>query len=360
VERTLAVLNGLDDNYLTSIFYSVIKKIELISGEDYLGREREMRIITDHVRAAVFILGDSRGIRPGNIGQGYILRRLIRRAVRFGRMIGIKDEFLGEIAKEIILIFGKDYEELEENRGFILNELRNEEGKFSVTLGIGLKKFGNLTEKSKKLSGKDAFLLFQSYGFPIEMTLELAMESGKSVDVSGFDKELKKHQKLSRTASAGVFKSGMADDSVRTKRLHTATHLLNAALKKVLKSDVKQKGSNITSERLRFDFSFDRKLTDSEKEKVENLVNIWISKGIEVKREEMTLNYAIKSGAEAEFGAKYPSMVSVYIVGSGEELVSREICTGPHVENTEEIGKFRILKEESSSSGVRRIKATIE
>ena len=354
VERTLAVLNGLSDNYLAAGLKEIIEKIEEISGKDYLGREREMRIIADHARASVFILGEGK-IKPGNVGQGYVLRRLIRRAVRYGRMVGIKQGFLPEIADVIIRIYGKDYDELVRNGDFVLLNLGEEEERFGLTLEKGLKKFGSMSS-GKKLSGKDAFLLFQSYGFPIEITLELAREAKIEVDVKGFEKEFEKHQELSRTASAGVFKSGLADNSEIVRRLHTATHLLNAALKKVLKSEVKQKGSNITPERLRFDFSFSRKLSDGEKEEVEDLVNKWISQGIDVKREEMPLAKAMKSGAEAEFGARYPAIVSVYSVGG----VSKEICTGPHVSNTSEIGKFRILKEESVAAGVRRIKAIVE
>jgi len=356
VERTLAVLNGLSDNYLASGLKEIVEKIEEISGKDYLGHEREMRIIADHVRAAVFILGDVRGIKPSNVGQGYVLRRLIRRAVRYGRMVGIKDEFLCELAKVVIEIYGKSYDEIFKNREFVLIELRKEEGKFGITLEKGLKKFGSLIRKERRLNGRDAFLLFQSYGFPIEMTLEMAREAKKEVDIQGFKEEEKKHQELSRTASAGVFKSGLADNSFMTTRLHTATHLLNAALKKVLGStEIKQKGSNITPERLRFDFSFGRKLTDLELKEIESLVNKWISEGIEVRREEMPVKKAFDSGAEGEFGAKYPSIVSVFTIGK----ISKEICTGPHVQNTSEIGEFKILKEESSSAGVRRIKATV-
>jgi len=405
VERTLAVLQDLSDNYLAGGLKEIIEKIEEISGSDYLGREKEMRIIADHVRAAVFILGDFRGIKPSNIGQGYVLRRLIRRAVRYGRMIGIKDEFLCELAKVVINIYGKNYEELVANRNFILIELRNEEGKFGITLEKGLKLAGEILSRKKKLSkekfdklmrlpnrddvlretyrkkrkgedysikkvgltkedidratltGKEAFLLFQSYGFPLEMTIELLWEVNLLVDIEDFREEFEKHQKLSRTASSGQFKSGLADDSAITTRLHTATHLLNAALRVVLKNkNIAQKGSNINPERLRFDFNFDRKLTAEEISEVENLVNKWIDKGIDVGREEMSVKKAFDSGAGGEFGAKYPSIVSVYTIGK----VSKEICTGPHVSNTSEIGKFKILKEESSSAGVRRIKAKVK
>jgi len=418
VERTVAVLNGLSDNYESSTFKPLIDKIGELSGKSYSGEgninksgisaggfgddeagvegervgedKRAMRIVADHVRAAVFILGDERGIKPSNLGQGYVLRRLIRRAVRYGKVLGIEENFIGKIA-EVVLQEYEDYSELEENREFILKELEEEEGKFRLTLEKGLKKFNDfikypnkLSESTKrmiglkngvsqsssefqkndcgKLGGKDAFLLFQSYGFPIEMTVELAKERSIDIDIDGFKEEEKRHRELSRTSSAGQFKSGLADDSEMTTRLHTANHLLLAVLRKVLKADVRQKGANINSERLRFDFSFDRKLTDGEVKEVENLVNEKIEAGLEVVRDEMTFEEAVNSGAHGEFGTKYPDVVSVYaIMDSSEEKgwISKEICTGPHVSNTKEIGKFKILKEISSSSGVRRIKAVV-
>jgi alanyl-tRNA synthetase len=363
VERTLAVLNGLTDNYLTSSFRPIIEKIEEISERNYKANKKEMRIIADHLRAVVFILGDERAIKPGNIGQGYVLRRLIRRAVRYGKILGMNERFCGRIAEEIIKNYG-DYSELNEQKEFILKELEAEEERFNKTLERGLKRFEEIVGASGELiSGSDAFLLFQSYGFPIEMTVELAAEKGKNVDEKGFANQLKSHQELSRKQSAGIFKSGLADDSDRTTRLHTATHLLNEALRRVLGNEVKQKGSNINAERARFDFNFSRKLTDEEINKVEDLVNEKISQGLEVERKGMALNDAIKSGAQAEFGAKYPDVVSVYTVVDDSERkgwFSKEICTGPHVSNTKEIGKFKILKEESVAAGVRRIKATVE
>jgi alanyl-tRNA synthetase len=240
--------------------------------------------------------------------------------------------------------------------------LDEEENKFKKTLDSGMREFEKLA-KGKEISGKDAFLLYQSYGFPIEMTEELAREKKIKVDVIGFNQENKKHQELSRTASSGVFKSGLADNSEQTKKLHTATHLLNESLRRVLGEEVKQKGSNINPERLRFDFNFGRKLTDDEIRKVEALVNEKIVEGLEVKREELKLSDAIKSGAQAEFGAKYPEVVSVYTVIDKKDkrgFFSKEICTGPHVSNTKEIGKFKISKEESVAAGIRRIKAIVE
>ncbi len=362
VDRTLAVLNGLADNYQTSIFQSIIKEIEKISGREYSGNnKRAMRIIADHLRASIFILGDERGIRPSNIGQGYVLRRLIRRAIRYGRLLGMNNNFTVHVAKAVLPIY-PDYQELARNHRFIYESLEEEEYRFRETLEKGLKKFNELGT-DKIISGKEAFLLFQSYGFPIEMTEELANERGIKVDLEEYNEEFKRHQDLSRTASAGVFKSGLADDSEAVRKLHTATHLLNEALRFVLGKDIKQKGSNITAERLRFDFNFPRKLTNGEIKKVEDLVNEKIKQGLKVIREEMPLQNALKFGAQAEFGAKYPELVSVYtILDSSEKRgwFSREICTGPHVSNTQEIGKFRIVKEESVAAGVRRIKGVVE
>ncbi len=361
VERTLAVLNGFGDNYLTTIFLPIIKEIEKISGKKYKGNERAMRIIADHIRASVFILGDERGIKPSNVGQGYVLRRLIRRAIRYGRLLGLNAAFTVHVAKVVLPVY-PDYQELARNHKFIFENLEEEEKRFRETLEKGLKKFNELGT-DKIISGKEAFLLFQSYGFPIEMTQELAEEKGLKVDLEEYNEEFKRHQDLSRTASAGVFKSGLADDSEAVRKLHTATHLLNEALRVVLGKDVKQKGSNITAERLRFDFNFGRKLTSEEIKKIEELVNSKISAGLKVVREEVPLSDALGSGAQAEFGAKYPELVSVYTVLDPKEKngwFSKEICTGPHVSNTKEIGKFRIVKEESVAAGVRRIKGVVE
>ncbi len=364
VERTLAVLNGLEDNYQTSIFAPIIKEIEKLSGKSYSLPENKkpMRIIADHLRAAVFILGDERAIKPSNAEQGYILRRLIRRAIRYGKLLGIKSSFTSKVAKSILPIY-PDYQELHRNQKFILSELEEEESRFSTTLEKGLRIFQKLAT-DKIITGKEAFLLFQSYGFPIEMTQELANEKGIRVDLEEYNEEFKRHQDLSRTSSAGMFKSGLADESEATRKLHTATHLLNEALRIVLKSpEIKQKGSNINPERLRFDFNFPRKLSQKEIEEVESLINKKISQALDVEREELPLPQALKSGAQAEFGAKYPELVSVYTILDPKEKkgwFSREICTGPHVTNTKELGKFKITKEESVSAGIRRIKAVVE
>ncbi len=364
VERTLAILNNLEDNYETKVFKPIINQIEKISGKKYKDPQNKnsMRIIADHIRTAVFILGDDKGITPSNTDQGYVLRRLIRRAIRFGKKLGIKEQFTKELSKTIIPLYS-DYQELERNHRRIIEEIEKEEEKFLQTLEKGLKKFEQMS-KDKLISGKEAFLLFQSYGFPIEMTQELAEERGIEVDLEEYNKEFKRHQDLSRTASQGKFKSGLADNSEITKKLHTATHLLNETLKFILKDkEIKQRGSNITPERLRFDFNFPRKLTEEEKQKIEEKMNEIISSGLEISREEMPLDQAIKSGAQSEFGTKYPEMVSIYTIhkpNNSEDWYSKEICTGPHVSNTKELGKFRIIKEESSSSGIRRIKAILE
>lgn len=351
VERTLAVLNKLDDNYLTEVFLPIIKKIEELSGKKYKGNEKSMRIIADHVRASVFIIAD--GILPSNMERGYILRRLIRRAIRYGKKFGTEN-FIPKVAESVFDIYN-DYPELKKNKSKILHELEKEENKFNKTLMKGLTIFNKLSQRKKSISGKDAFLLYQSYGFPMEMTEEIAKEKGIKTNLKSFEREYEKHQKLSRTASSGTFKSGLSDNSKETTKLHTATHLLNEALRRVLNKNIRQKGSNITQERLRFDFNFPRKLSEEEIKKVEDLVNKKISEGLEVTHEEMPLKKALKTGASSEFGARYPEIVNVYTIGN----FSKEICTGPHVKNTKEIGKFKIVKEELVAAGIRRIKAKI-
>jgi alanyl-tRNA synthetase len=317
-----------------------------------------MRIIADHIRTATFILGDPKQIQPNNTGQGYVLRRLIRRAIGHGKKLGICD-FTPEIAETFLPIY-KDYPELKQNKSFILEQLKQEETKFNKTLEQGTRKIKQLV-KDKKISGKNAFLLYQSYGFPIEMTQEMAEEYGSSVDIRAYQRELKKHQELSRTASSGQFKSGLQDNSEQTTKLHTATHLLNEALREVISKDISQRGSNINPERLRFDFNLDHKMSDEEKQKVEDWINARISEELEITKEEMSPEKALKQGAQGEFGAKYPDIVSAYTIqDKSGKIFSKEICTGPHVSNTKELGHFKILKEESSSAGIRRIKATVE
>ncbi len=375
VERTLAVLNGLNDNYLTEVWKPMIEKIEKMMGtkieggkpiryEDYNNYiKREMRIIVDHIKAAIFII--SEGIEPGRNEQSYVLRRLIRRAVRYGKRLKLPNNFTSELVDPVLSIYGVHYPEIKKNRSIIISELKKEEDKFNETLGEGIKYLQkivrNLMEKGlEKASDKDVFLLYQSYGFPIEMIEEEFKNNNIKIDIKAFEAELKKHQELSRTSSQGLFKSGLADSSEKTTKLHTATHLLNEALRVVLKDkNIKQRGSNITPERLRFDFNFSRKLTEQEVREIEKLVNDKIKQSLEIKRSEMNLKDAIKSGAQAEFGAKYPEIVSVYTIGQKNNPFSKEICTGPHVKNTNEIGRFKIVKEESSAAGVRRIKAEV-
>lgn len=360
LERITAVLEGVNDNYESSIWKGTIKKIEEISGKSYYGNEKAFRIIADHIKAAVFISSDPAGIKPSNTDQGYILRRLIRRAIRYAKMIDIdiNSNWESEIAKNIIDEYKKYYSELSTNENVVMEVLKNEKIKFNRTLEKGLREFEKIVKNlNENEINKDlAFKLYDTYGFPIELTLELAKERGLTVDEKGFYEKFKAHQELSRTASAGKFKGGLAGNSEVETKYHTATHLLNAALKVVINKDAHQKGSNITDERMRFDFSCDHKLTDEEKKAVEDLVNKWIDEGLPVTKKEMSKEEAIKSGAECMFIEKYPDIVTVYSIGD----VSKELCGGPHVNNTSELGHFKIKKEEASSAGVRRIKAILE
>ncbi|MBI2572358.1 alanine--tRNA ligase [Candidatus Woesearchaeota archaeon] len=355
-ERALAVLNHQKSSYETGLFTPIIERLEELAGVSYQQKKREMRIIADHLRSAVFVIGDDNGIAPSNVDRGYILRRLIRRAIRYAKLIGINEPFTADLATIIVKEYGDYYTELKRNQAKVLDELAKEEEKFSQTLEKGLHILEKLTASKSTISAEDAFLLFQSYGFPLEMTQELAAEKNIAVDTVGFHKEFEKHQELSRTAAAGMFKGGLADHSEQTVRLHTATHLLNEALRKVISADIHQRGSNITPERLRFDFNFPRKLTSEEIKKVEDEVNRVIHAQLVVVRKEMTHDQAVKIGAEMEFGVKYPATVSVYFVGD----YSKEFCGGPHVNNTQDIGKFKIIKEEASAAGIRRIKAVVE
>lgn len=359
VERTTAILEGKLDNYESSIWRPVINLIEEISGLSYYGNEKSMRIIADHIRTAVFILADPAGIKPSNTDQGYILRRLIRRAIRHAKKLGIdiNSDWDSKIANLLMDMYEEYYVEIKENRQVVLDGLVNEKIKFNRTLEKGLKEFEKVTKDGKDINGDTAFHLFDTYGFPLELTIELALEKGLKVDVDGYNTKFKEHQEKSRTASQGKFKGGLAGNSEVETKYHTATHLLNAALKVVIGPDVHQKGSNITEERLRFDFNCDHKLTDEEKKKTEDLVNKWISEGLDVKVEEMSKEEAVASGAECQFIEKYPDIVTVYTIGDN---VSKELCGGPHVKNTSELGHFVIKKEEASSAGVRRIKAILE
>lgn len=360
VERTTAILEGVNDNYTSSIWKDVIEKIEEISSLPYEGNEKPMRIIADHIRTSVFILADYAFIKPSNTDQGYILRRLIRRTIRYAKMlnIDIDSNFEEILANLIIDKYKKYYKELEENRSIVLEELKKEKVKFNRTLAKGLKEFDKMVSslQDNKLNKDLAFKLYDTYGFPIELTLELAKEQNIEVDVDGFYEKFKAHQELSRKSSSGKFKGGLSNNSEIETKYHTATHLLNAALKLVVNKDVHQKGSNITEERMRFDFSCDHKLSDEEIKKAEDIVNAWINEGLDVICTQMNKEDAIKSGAECMFIERYPDVVTVYTIGD----VSKELCGGPHVKNTKELGHFKIIKEEASSSGVRRIKAILE
>ena len=360
VERVTSVLENVDDNYKSSLWIDIIKKIENISNLSYEGNERPMRIIADHLRAATFILADPAKVTPSNVDRGYVLRRLIRRAIRYAKSLNI--DINSDFDKEIVLLvidkFKNYYNELEENKDYILEQFDKEKTKFNRTLEKGLKEFEKIANRIENgvIEKDDAFKLYDTYGFPIELTIELASEKGIKVDENGFYEKFKAHQQLSRTASSGMFKGGLSSDSEKETKYHTATHLLNAALKEIVDPNIHQMGSNITEERLRFDFNCDHKLTDEEKEKVEVLVNKWIDEGLDVYTKQMSKEEALSSGAECMFIEKYPDIVTVYFIGD----VSKELCGGPHVKNTKELGRFKIKKEESSSAGVRRIKAVLE
>ena len=358
VERTTAILENVNDNYLTSIWREALKKLEEITNLSYQGNEESMRIIMDHIRTSVFIAADPSGIKPSNTDQGYILRRLIRRAIRHARKlnIDITSNWEEQLANIFILEYQDTYKELKENKQVVLDVLKNEKEKFNRTLEKGLKVFEKLTKNMQNVDGETAFHLYDTYGFPIELTIEVAKEEKMSVDIEVFKKMFSEHQEKSRTASAGKFKGGLSGNGIIETKYHTATHLLNAALKIVVNKDVHQKGSNITSERLRFDFSCDHKLSDEEKQRVEEIVNNWINEDLKVEKITMKKDEAIASGAECMFIEKYPDIVSVYQIGD----VSKELCGGPHVKSTKELGKFKIIKEEASSAGVRRIKAILE
>jgi alanyl-tRNA synthetase len=359
LERTVVVMSGKDNVFDTEVFQPLIRRIEELSVKDYGEEENKssMRIVADHLKSAVFIIAD--GVVPSNVERGYVLRRLIRRAVRQGKILGIEENFTKKIAEVVIEEYKDAYPELEKEKMKIFEELAGEEARFRETLEKGLKKIKEVIAESRsaeKISGEKAFYLFSTFGFPLELTKEIAHEHNIAVDEEEFRNEFKKHQELSRTVSAGMFRGGLSDAGEKAAKLHTATHLLLAALRQVLGNHIFQKGSNITGERLRLDFSHSEKMTAEQIAEVENLVNKAISKNIPVKCEEMTVEEAQDSGALGVFGEKYGEKVKVYSVLD----MSREICGGPHASATGELGKFRITKEESSSAGVRRIKAVLE
>ncbi len=372
VERTATVLQGKASVYQTELFGPIIACLEELSGHSYeaggaadsdgsVDLDTSMRIISDHVKTAVFLLGDEAGVVPSNLGQGYVLRRLIRRALRHGRKIGLEDVFLQKPAEVVINMYKDVYPRLQTHRVEIMHELELEEEKFMRTLRTGEREFAkmlpNLERNPKReVPGRLAFKLYDTYGFPIELTQELAAEHGLTVDTAGFDEAFRKHQETSKMDENQTFKGGLADHSEMTTRLHTATHLLHQALREVLGDHVHQKGSNITAERLRFDFSHPEKMTAEQLEKVEKIVNTQIEADLPITMDTMTVAEAKEQGSIAIFTDRYDEVVKVYRIGT----FSMEVCGGPHVAHTAELGRFRIKKEQSSSAGVRRIKAVLE
>ena len=358
LERTITVLNGYTSVYDIPIFKKVRNKLEELSDIKYEDNMKSYRIIMDHMRTSVFILADNHGITPSNIGAGYVLRRLLRRSIRHLKTININDYVLDTLANIYIEEYKDSYDELIKNKDIILKELELEYNKFNRTLKDGEKLFYKVIRnlEDNTISGKDAFKLFDTFGFPIEMTLELAQENDLTVNIDEFNECFKEHQEKSRTLDAGAYKGGLADHSEETIKYHTACHLLLATLREMYGADIYQKGSNITSERLRFDFNLDHKLSDEEKMVVENRVNEMIANNLPVTVESIPYEEAVKAGAIGSFENKYGEIVKVYTIGN----VSKEICGGPHVNNTSELGHFKIIKEESSGAGIRRIKAVLE
>ena len=363
LERVIAVLNGYKNVYETELLKSIIEKIEALATKSYLDSPHAYRVIADHLRTTTFMAAD--GVKPSNLDQGYVMRRLIRRAIRQGKLIGIEENFTHTIAKKIIHLMSDAYPELQHEKE-ILETFQKEEEQFRKTLDHGIREFEKLLQgfqmalekagkKITEISGKQTFKLYDTYGFPIEMTIELAGEHGLTVDEEGFNQAFEEHQERSRMGAEQKFKGGLQDNSEATTALHTATHLLHAALRKVLGDHVEQKGSNITAERLRFDFSHPEPLTAEQKEEVEKLVNNAIASDAKVNCETLAVEEAKVGGAIGLFGDKYGEKVKVYTMGD----FSKEICGGPHVEHLGELGTFKIKKEQSSSAGVRRIKAIL-
>jgi alanyl-tRNA synthetase len=360
LDRVVAVLSGQKSVYDTDLFKALFDVVGLSQSILTNDEVRKARVVVDHIRASVFLAGD--GVQPTNKDRGYILRRLLRRAMVFARVLNLQEKWLEALIGQVIFEYAEAYPELTERSSAIFATITDEQKKFSSTLEKGLKEFEKLFAKANQLTGTDAFNLYQTYGFPWELTKELAIAAGQTVDEAEFQSEFKKHQDLSRTASSGEFKGGLAGDSEQIVRYHTATHLLHKALRDVLGDTVWQKGSNITEERLRFDFTHPQKMTDEEKQAVESLVNKWIAQDGVVVREVMTADQARELGAIGLFGEKYGDTVSVYTITDpvSNEIISREFCGGPHVERTSQLGKFRIAKEEAVAAGIRRIKAVLE
>ncbi len=362
LDRTIVILQGKESVYDTDVFAPVIDKIEQLSGKKYAGADEEtkraFRIVADHMRCSTFMIGDEKGITPSNVDQGYVLRRLLRRAIRFAGKLGVEENKLSLIAEVVIAKYADAYPELQENATRITDEIMKEEERFQKTIKQGLKEFEKVAGRMEgnMIDGKSAFRLYDTFGFPIEFTLELAEERGIDVDTAGFDKAFRHHQEVSHAGAEQRFAGGLADTNEQTAKLHTATHLLLAGLRKVLGEDINQKGSNITAERLRFDFNFPRKVERDELDQVEAYVNEAIAAGVPIGMEEMSVEDAKEAGAVGVFESKYGEVVKVYTVPG----YSKEICGGPHAANTADLGTFKIKKEQSSSSGVRRIKAVLQ
>ncbi|MGG0260165.1 alanine--tRNA ligase [Bacillus mycoides] len=361
LERILIALNG-GDIYDTDVFQMIINKTKQLSDQKLLEETdgKSLKIVADHIRTTTFIIGDKKGITPSNTDQGYILRRLIRRAIRHANLLGISNEGLTQICEVVIEQYKEVYPELEDNKEKIINEIKKETKKFAKTIQQGLKKFEKVIQKlgtdRQELDGKNAFKLYDTYGFPIELTQELAIERGLEVNLREYQIYFDQHRKKSQQGAQQKFKGGLADTSQSTAKLHTATHILHEALRRILGKSVEQKGSNITAQRLRFDFSFPRKLTTDEISKIEKMVNEVIANDYIIIKEQKSVNEAKQQGAIGLFESQYGECVSVYSIGD----FSKEICGGPHAKTTKELGTFKITKEESSSSGVRRIKAILE
>ena len=358
IERTIAMLQGVPSVFDTEAFTPLIAKIKEMSPLEEFSEEEEnqIRIIVDHVRSAVMIMADDRQIRPSNVEQGYIVRRLLRKSIHSADRLNIAKGFMIDITEIVVDMFKDIYKEVERNKEFIIKNLEAEEEKFRKTLTKALRRFGKIFDESGTVTGEDAFLLFTSFGLPLEMTRDLAEERGIVIDMEEFTKQFEEHREKSRTATQGKFKGGLADHSEAIMKLHTATHLLQAALRKVLGDEVTQNGSNITDERLRFDFSFSRKLTPEEVEQVETMVNDIITQDVAVEQSFMKYDDAIAKGALAFFKENYGEEVSVYHVGD----FSFELCGGPHMETTGVLGKFKIAKQKKIGAGIVRIRAVLE
>jgi alanyl-tRNA synthetase len=359
LDRSVAVLNGYDDIYMIDTLRPLIDALESLSGRRYADNPRPFRIVADHLRAATFAIAD--GAKPSNVEAGYIVRRLLRRAIRYGRELGIQEDFCAGFSEAVLGIFAGAYPVLEQNKQVIAEEMAREETKFKATLERGLHEYHKVAERLRRkqitcIPGEEAFNLYETFGFPLALTAELAREQGLQVDAARFEALELEHRDLSRRGTEQKFKGGLADHAEQTTRLHTATHLLHAALRQVLGPSVQQKGSNITAERLRFDFSYPSKLSDEQLQQVQQIVNEQIGRDVPVSCETMALDQALAAGALAFFGEKYGEQVKVYTIDG----FSKEVCGGPHVTHTGELGSFTIVKQEAVGQGVRRIRAVLE